>query len=150
MVRRLRRSFYRNAGEISKMNSILFDSFAMLRFFYEETGAERVRELLKEALKNEAPLLISAINVGELIYIIRRRSGEDAKLQMLVKLKSLGFTILSCPNELIFRAAELKARYPMSYADTFAVASAIEHNAPLVTGDLEFRQVEHLVKILWV
>jgi len=132
------------------MSSILFDSFAMLRFFYLEPGAERVRELLKEAVINDTPCLISAINVGELIYIIRRRSGEDAKLQMLVKLSNLGFIILPCPNDLIFRAAELKARFAMSYADTFAVASAIEHNATLVTGDPEFRQVEQLVKILWV
>ena len=132
------------------MNSILFDSFALLRFFYQEPGGEKVRELLVEAKRNDALCLISAINVGELIYIIQRRSGEQAKLQMLVKLKSLGFTILRCPNDLIFRAAELKARFPMSYADTFAVASAIEHKATLVTGDPEFRQVEHLVKILWV
>ena len=135
---------------ISEMNSILFDSFAMLRFFYQEPGAERVRELLKVAERNYSPRLISAINVGELIYIVQRRSGEQAKLQMLVKLKSLGFTILSCPNELIFKAAELKARFAISYADTFAVASAIEHNAVLVTGDPEFRQVEHLLNILWV
>lgn len=132
------------------MNNILFDSFALLRFFYQESGAEKVRELLEEASINEVTLLISAINVGELIYIIQRRSGDQAKLQMLIKLKNLGFTILPCPNELIFRAAELKARFAMSYADTFALASAIEHNATLVTGDQEFRQVEHLAKIIWV
>ena len=132
------------------MNSVLFDSFAMLRFFYREPGAERVRDLLKEAAKNETPLLISAINVGELIYIVQRRSGEQAKLQMLVKLKSLGLTILPCPDELVFSAAELKARFSMSYADTFAVASAMEQNATLVTGDPEFRQLEQLVKILWI
>lgn len=132
------------------MSSLLFDSFAMLRFFYQEPGAERVRELLKEATRNNAPRLISAINVGELIYIVQRRSGEQAKLQMMVKLHSLGLTTLPCPNELIFRAAELKARFAMSYADTFAVVSAIEHGASLVTGDPEFRQVEHLVKIHWV
>lgn len=132
------------------MNSILFDSFAMLRFFYQEPGAEKVRELLKGATRDEVPRLIAAINVGELINIVQRRSGEEAKLQMLVKLDSLGLTILPCPNELIFRAAELKARFAMSYADTFAVASAMEHNATLVTGDPEFRQVGQLVKILWI
>jgi ribonuclease VapC len=132
------------------MSSLLFDSFAMLRFFYLEPGAERVRELLKEATKNETPRLISAINVGELIYIVQRRSGEQAKLQILVKLESLGLTTLPCPNELIFRAAELKARFAMSYADAFAVASAIEHGATVVTGDPEFKQVEHLVRIIWI
>ena len=132
------------------MNSVIFDSFAMARYFFQEPGHEKVREILKETIKNNAPRLISAINVGELIYIVQRRSGEKAKLQMLVKLKSLDFTILSCPNELIFQAAELKGRFAMSYADTFVVASAIEHGATIVTGDPEFRQVEHLIRILWV
>jgi ribonuclease VapC len=132
------------------MNSLLFDSFAMLRFFYDESGADKVRELLEAAVKSNSPRLISAMNVGELIYIVQRRSGEQAKLQMIVKLETLGLTILPCPNELIFRAAELKARFAMSYADTLAVASAIEHGATIVTGDPEFRQVEHLVRILWV
>ena len=132
------------------MNSIVFDSFALLRFFYQEPGAEKVQALLNEAIRNETQLLISAINVGELIYIIQRRSGEQAKLQMLVKLENLGFVTLPCPNKLIFRAAEIKARFAMSYADTFVVASALEHGAPLVTGDPEFRLVEHVVKILWV
>lgn len=132
------------------MNSILFDSFALLRFFYQEPGAEKVRDLLNNALKDDVPRLISAINVGELIYIVQRRSGEQAKLQMLVKLKNLDLTILPCPNELIFRAAELKARFAMSYADAFAVVSAIEHGATLVTGDPEFRKVEDLVEIIWV
>jgi ribonuclease VapC len=132
------------------MNSVLFDSFALLRYFYEEPGAENVRQLLAETLHKEAPRLISAINVGELVYIIQRRSGEQAKLQMFVKLTTLGFTILPCPNDLIFRAAELKARFAMSYADAFAVVSAMEHTAILVTGDPEFRQVEHLVRIIWV
>jgi len=132
------------------MSSIVFDSFALLRFFYQESGAEKVQMLLNEAIRSETELLISAINVGELIYIVQRRSGEQAKLQMLVKLESLGFTTLPCPNKLIFRAAEIKARFAMSYADTFVVASALEHGAPLVTGDPEFRLVEHLVKILWV
>ncbi len=132
------------------MNSLLFDSFALLRFFCREPGAEKVRKLLAESLKADQTRLISAINVGELIYIVQRRFGDQKKLQMLVHLQSLGLTILPCPNDLIFRAAELKARYRISYADAFALASAIEHGADLVTGDPEFKQVEHLVKIIWV
>jgi predicted nucleic acid-binding protein len=132
------------------MNSLLFDSFALIRFFYQESGADRVRELLNHAILNNIPRLIAAINVGELIYIVQRRSGEQAKLHMLVKLKSMDFTILPCPNELIYRAAELKASHAMSYADTFAVASAIEHGATIVTGDPEFKQVEDLVTIIWL
>ena len=54
------------------------------------------------------------------------------------------------PNDLIFRAAEFEASFSISFADCFALASAVEHGAVLVTGDPEFRAVEHLVKIAWV
>ena len=60
------------------------------------------------------------------------------------------FSILPIPNTLIFQAAEYKAQYPLSYADCFALSSAIEHKAVLVTGDPEFKKVEHLVKVFWL
>ena len=71
-------------------------------------------------------------------------------MQVFIALQQMGIVILPCPENLVYRAAELKAVYAMSYADTFAVASAMEHKACLVSGDPEFRQVEHLVKIEWV
>ena len=132
------------------MSSLLFDSFALLRFFQRESGGEKVRDLLREAAARQIPCLVNAINVGELIYLTQLRFGEAKKLELFVHLHRLGLTILPCPNELIFRAAELRARFPLSYADAFALASAIEHQAELVTGDPEFRQVEHLVRIVWV
>lgn len=132
------------------MKSLLFDSFAFLRFFQKETGGEKVRTLLNDALNSQTPCLINAIIVGEILYLTQRRFGEQKKLEIFVHIKRLNIIILPCPNELIFRAAELKARFPISYADAFALASAIEHGADLVSGDPEFKQVEHLVNIVWV
>ena len=48
------------------------------------------------------------------------------------------------------QAAEFKAKCRMSYADCFAAALARLHNAELVTGDQDFRQVENEVKVLWL
>jgi ribonuclease VapC len=62
----------------------------------------------------------------------------------------LGIEILSIPNALIFRAAEYKAEFSISYADCFALASALENRAALVTGDPEFKKVEHLIEVVWV
>jgi ribonuclease VapC len=71
-------------------------------------------------------------------------------LEVLANIERLNFTILSIPNNLIIRAAEYKAQYSLSYADCFALASAVEHKAILVTGDPEFKKVEHLVDIVWI
>jgi predicted nucleic acid-binding protein len=38
----------------------------------------------------------------------------------------------------------------MAYADAFIVATALKENAAIMTGDAEFKQVEHLVKIDWL
>ena len=40
------------------------------------------------------------------------------------------------------RAAELKSRHAIAYADAFAVATAVEFNAVLLTGDPEIEPLE--------
>ena len=44
----------------------------------------------------------------------------------------------------------VKARFPLSYADAFAVATAIRLGVCLVTGDPEFAAVEDTVDIVWI
>jgi ribonuclease VapC len=38
----------------------------------------------------------------------------------------------------------------MSYADAFATALAQEFDATILTGDPEFRAVEHLIELHWL
>lgn len=132
------------------MNNYLLDSFALLRFIQKEPGNEPVKAILSDSQCGKACAMLNVINMGEIIYTVQRRFGLQHKLDVVMNIGRLGIVILPATNDLVFRAAELKARFAMSYADTFAVASAIEHNATLVTGDPEFRQVENLVKILWI
>lgn len=132
------------------MSNYLLDSFAILRFIQKEAGDEPVKAILDDVRSGKACAMLNVINMGEVIYTVQRRFGLQFKLDVVMNINRLGIVILPVPNDLVFRAAELKARFAMSYADTFAVASALEHDATLVTGDPEFRQVEHLVKILWI
>lgn len=132
------------------MNNYLLDSFAILRFIQKEAGDEAVKDILEDVRIGKACAMLNVINMGEVIYSVQRRFGLQFKLDVVMNIKRLGIVILPVPNDLVFRAAELKACFAMSYADTFAVASALEHDATLVTGDPEFRQVEHLIKILWI
>ena len=52
--------------------------------------------------------------------------------------------------ELVLAAARIKAQFPVSYADCFALATAIRYEAPIVTGDPEFKRFERQVPIQWV
>jgi predicted nucleic acid-binding protein len=128
----------------------IFDSHALLKFFQKEKGYEKVVHLLEEIRKTGATKYINAINLGEIIYSTKKEFGDQKKLEVLANIERLNFTILPIPNNLIFQAAEYKAQYAISYADCFALASAVEHKATLVTGDPEFKKVEHLVDIVWI
>ena len=128
----------------------IFDSHALLKFFQKEKGYEKVVHLLEEIRKTGATKYINAINLGEIIYSTKKEFGDQKKLEVLANIERLNFTILPIPDNLIFQAAEYKAQYAISYADSFALASAVEHKATLVTGDPEFKKVEHLVDIVWI
>jgi predicted nucleic acid-binding protein len=128
----------------------LFDSHALLKFFQKEKGYEKVLQLLEDIKKVGATKYINAINLGEIIYTTKREFGDQKKLEVLAHIERLNFRLLPISNQLIFQAAEYKAQFSISYADCFALASAVEHKAVIVTGDPDFRKVEHVAEILWV
>jgi ribonuclease VapC len=128
----------------------VFDSYALLKVFQKEEGYQKIVGLLRDVSGSGGRALMNAVNYGEIIYIIKRAFGDRKKIECLAAIERLGIEILSVPNELIFRAAEYKAEFSISYADCFALASALENKAALVTGDPEFKKVEHLVKVIWV
>jgi ribonuclease VapC len=129
---------------------LLFDSHALLKLFQKEAGHEKVARMLTQAMRSGTPIYLNVVNLGEIVYSTKRGFGDQKKIEVLAHVERLGFRILPVPNDLVFRAAEYKASFSMSFADCFALASAVEHGAVLVTGDPEFRAVEHLVTIAWV
>ena len=129
---------------------LLFANHALLKFFQKDPGHEQVAGLLSHARRAKTPPLLCAINLGEIIYTIKRNFGDQKKIEILAHIERMGFTILPVPNNLIFQAAEFKAEYSISFADCFALASALEHKAVIVTGDPEFRKVEHLARVVWI
>jgi len=127
----------------------VFDSHTLLKFFQKEKGYERILDLLEEIKKTGATKYINAINLGEIIYATKREFGDQKKLEVLAHLERLEFRVLPVPNQLIFQAAEYKAQFSISFADCLALASAVEHKAAIVTGDPDFKKVQHMVEILW-
>ena len=128
----------------------VFDSHALLKFFQKEKGYERVLHLLEEIKRAGAMKYINAINLVEIIFTTKREFGDQKKLEVLANMERLNFRVLTIPNQLIFQAAEYNAQFSISYADCFALASAVEHKAAIVTGDPDFKKVQHVVEILWI
>lgn len=129
---------------------VLLDSFALLAFLNKESGFEKVRSLLREANRSRKPLLMNEINVGEVYYVTAKERSPQQAEDFLNRLETLPVQPVANSFTDVIEAARLKARFPISYADAFAVATAIRMNAALVTGDPEFRRLENLVPIDWL
>ncbi len=133
----------------SKRRSLL-DSFALIVFFKRERGFEKVKSLLQRARSSRAPLLMNEINIGEFYYSLARDWSLDQAESALRRLRTLPVEPVHNSYADVLEAARIKACFPLSYGDAFVVATAVRHNALVVTGDREFRAVEDLVKIDWL
>jgi len=122
----------------------------MLAFLNKEKGFEKVRELMRAAQLSSEPLLMNEINIGEVYYMTAKARSPELAEEFLRRLETLPIQPISNSFTDVLQAAKIKARFPISSADAFAVATASRMHATVVTGDPEFRQVEHLVTIDWV
>ena len=128
----------------------VLDSFALLAHLGDEVGAARVRAALRAASQDRAQIFLSAINLGELVYITERERGLVEAQMALNAVEQLPVQILEATRERVLAAAHLKATHAISYADAFVVATAQEMGATILTGDPEFRTVEALVSVEWL
>ena len=128
----------------------VLDSYALLAYFQGEHGGAKVKEILKEASLAKALIHMSAINVGEVVYITSRKLGKVSSQALFKDIFLLPVQLVEASMERVLIAANIKARYPISYGDSFAVALAKELGATVVTGDPELRKVENEVGVLWL
>src|SRR5277367_1790159 len=107
----------------------------------------KVRRLVESARGGEAELLISAINLGEVFYTLRKSRNEPASIQMISTLQNI-VSVVGVNPETAIRAAELKYRYKLGYADSFAALLAMERQATLVSADPDFEKLGKSLKLL--
>lgn len=120
----------------------VLDANALLSFIEESPGAvEKVRHLLTEALRRHRPLLMSAVNWGEVFYIAWKRHGESKARQTEEQLQHLPIVVMPADRERATSAGALKQKYGLGYADAFAAELAMERGAWLVTADPEFTKI---------
>ena len=111
---------------------VVLDSLAIMRLLDDdEPAASRVQQCI-----DSGEAVLSWINLAEVLYLLRRRHGADAATRAVRDLEGVLRAVL--PDRATFHeAAAIKADYSMSYADSFAAATALKYNAELWTGDPE-------------
>jgi predicted nucleic acid-binding protein len=132
------------------MAKAVLDAHALLAYLERENGFAVVRDLLAQALKGDAALSMTTVNVGEVLYIIRREQGVEKADEIEAIIHTLPVSIIDVDLNLAREAARFKATRKMSYADCFAAALASIERASVVTGDPEFRAVEEEIDVVWL
>ena len=70
--------------------------------------------------------VMSWINLGEVAYVVERRTSTDRARRLVRELRPR--LTLGLPSEArVLEAAHLKPGDPLAFADAFAVAAAIAH-----------------------
>lgn len=129
----------------------VLDSWAVLAWLQNEKPAcDQVQYLLNLAETGKIELLMNLINVGEVYYRLIRLKNEDAAEFFWNRLQNMPIKLIDVNKSLTLIAAKLKGKYQISYADAFAVATAITNECPILTGDPEFHNVGELVDIEWL
>ena len=135
---------------MASKTTYLLDSFALLAYLNDEPGGERVQEILALGKSHKGRLVMSLINLGEVLYITERTRGLPVAQTVQALVESLPVELLEASRDLILDAAHIKANHALSYADALAVACAIRENAIILTGDPEYKTVEDLVQVEWL
>jgi len=128
----------------------ILDSYALLAYFQAEPAGAKVRNILKEAVAGASAAFLSVISLGEIYYIVARKRGEEKAGAITEDISRLPVGLVDVTKERVLAAARVKAQHPVSYADAFVVATAIEFTATIVTGDPEFKATESRVAVLWL
>jgi predicted nucleic acid-binding protein len=134
-------------------NIFVIDSWPVLEWLRErEPGQTQFLKLVDAAERGDLKLEMSRIIQGEIWYQVAKRWGYDVSPAYRVRIAKLPIQVISIDDDLVDEAAELKARFSISYADCFAAALAIRRGAPIATGDPDFFKLETagLLNVHWM
>jgi predicted nucleic acid-binding protein len=107
----------------------VLDSWEILEWISgRQPASGLVGKLLSEAEDGHTRLLMSAINVGEVYYFLRKHHSEALAESWRESSRTLPATIEVPTLEDILERRATQGRFPIAYADAFAAALAQKYN----------------------
>ncbi|MGA1823927.1 MAG: PIN domain-containing protein [bacterium] len=119
-----------------------FDTSALLTLWNDEPGAEDVEKILKTR-----KVIVSFMSYMECYYRVWKNCGREKGRELYAYLFTLPMERINLTEEILQSAAEIKATYALSVADSWIIATAQSQGAILVHKDPEFLQVKSLVAL---
>lgn len=124
------------------MSRYLLDTSAFLTLRDEEEGADTVANLLYKAKQDEIQCFACFMSLMELFYRVWKDEDKRKGKLAYEQAQSLPVIWVHEDNDLLEKAAEIKATHQLSLADAWVAASAIQQKAVLVHKDPEFSKLE--------
>ncbi len=128
------------------MSGFLLDTSALLALRDNEPGAARVSQLLKDAHGGGLLCQGCFMSLMEVFYRVWKDEGELAGREAYADCLALPIRWIHESPELLQRAASVKATHPLSLADAWIAAAALECGAVLVHKDPEFEKLPGLLE----
>lgn len=136
------------------MKQYVLDACALIAFFNDEAGANKVEAILEQAANDEVKVYLASINLFEIYYNALRSTTPGQAKNLLADLYNLPLVVVEhIDMPLIQLAAYFKTKHRMSVADSFALALAKQLDALLISTDHhEFDAVEKAgdVEFFWL
>ena len=126
------------------MKHYVLDACAVLALLRNEQGADKVADVINTANKGKATIEMHKANLLEVYYDLLRSHGKDRADIILSEIKKRPIKInAQISDELFEEAGQLKSKYKISFADSFALAQTIVSGGALLTSDHhEFDAIE--------
>jgi predicted nucleic acid-binding protein len=129
------------------MVTYALDASAVLRYLDDEPGSERVAEIIKSHLDGNCRTIISAVHWGEIAGVTCKTRGRRTMDLVLARLEDFGLDIVPANGARAVRAALIKLRRRVPYADAFGVELADSSDHVLVTADFDLKPASKDIKI---
>ena len=137
------------------MTRYVLDACALLAILCNERGQDVVAEVLAAADSGAVKVLMHQANLLEVYYERYRAAGKEKADLFLSEFRERPITILSDIDDTLFKeSGRLKASYKVSFADTFALATASVSGGTLLTADHhemdKIEQSEPGIRFRWI
>jgi len=126
----------------------LLDTSALLILRDDESGSDQVAEMLYQAQQGKAQCFGCFMSLMEVLYRVWKDESEQEGQLAYQQCLSLPIEWIHENDALLEKAAEIKARYPLSLADAWIAATAFLQGAELVHKDPEFAALDCLQLVL--
>lgn len=123
------------------MESLTFDTWALLSFVFNEKEANSMEKLLRKVRKDKIKGYFSVVNLAEFYRRVAVEESEDSAIEKSAWITSVGIEIVSPDIATALEAGSIKNKHPnLAYGDTFAMSLFLKTDSKiLVTGDPDLK-----------